>query len=84
MQTLRTGSIGPLEHPQRESYWGNVNPIDPCSVCDEAKRYVAALTFVYQRSRSADIGVARLFNTYGPRMRYVDDTIDALVALDPP
>jgi dTDP-glucose 4,6-dehydratase len=62
----------PLEHPQRESYWGNVNPVGPRSVYDEAKRYAEALTFAYQRARSADVGVARIFNTYGPRMRSDD------------
>lgn len=62
----------PLEHPQRESYWGNVNPVGPRSMYDEAKRFAEALTFSYQRARSADVGVARIFNTYGPRMR-VDD-----------
>jgi dTDP-glucose 4,6-dehydratase len=104
----------PLQHPQPETYWGNVNPVGPRSVYDEAKRYAEALTFAYHRVRSADVGVARIFNTYGPRMRsddgrmvptfcrqalagepitvtgsgqqtrslcYVDDTVDALVAL---
>jgi dTDP-glucose 4,6-dehydratase len=104
----------PLQHPQPETYWGNVNPVGPRSVYDEAKRFAEALTFAYQRGRSADVGVARIFNTYGPRMRaddgrmvptfcrqalagepitingtgqqtrslcYVDDTIEALVAL---
>lgn len=59
----------PLQHPQAETYWGNVNPIGPRSVYDEAKRFAEALTFAYRRDRSADIGVARIFNTYGPRMR---------------
>jgi dTDP-glucose 4,6-dehydratase len=104
----------PLQHPQAETYWGNVNPVGPRSVYDEAKRFAEALTFAYQRVRSADVGVVRIFNTYGPRMRsddgrmvptfcrqalagepitvhgtgqqtrslcYVDDTVDALVAL---
>lgn len=62
----------PLEHPQRETYWGNVNPIGPRSVYDEAKRFAEALVFAHQRVRSTDVGVARIFNTYGPRMR-VDD-----------
>jgi nucleoside-diphosphate-sugar epimerase len=62
----------PLEHPQPETYWGNVNPIGPRSVYDEAKRFAEALTFAYQRARSADVGVARIFNTYGPRMRSDD------------
>jgi dTDP-glucose 4,6-dehydratase len=104
----------PLQHPQPETYWGNVNPVGPRSVYDEAKRFAEALTFAYRRVRSADVAVARIFNTYGPRMRaddgrmvptfctqalagkpitvtgtgeqtrslcYVDDTVDALVAL---
>jgi dTDP-glucose 4,6-dehydratase len=62
----------PLEHPQREGYWGNVNPIGPRSVYDEAKRYAEALTFAYLRERGLSIGVARIFNTYGPRMRADD------------
>ena len=62
----------PLEHPQRESYWGNVNPIGPRSVYDEAKRYAEALTFATQRERGVSVGVARIFNTYGPRMRADD------------
>jgi dTDP-glucose 4,6-dehydratase len=62
----------PLQHPQPETYWGNVNPIGPRSVYDEAKRFAEALTFTYQRVRSADVGVARIFNTYGPRMRSDD------------
>lgn len=65
----------PLQHPQTESYWGNVNPVGPRSVYDEAKRFAEALTFAYQRSRSADVGVARIFNTYGPRMRPDDGRI---------
>ncbi|WP_198529461.1 NAD-dependent epimerase/dehydratase family protein [Mycolicibacterium elephantis] len=104
----------PHEHPQPETYWGNVNPVGPRSVYDEAKRFAEALTFAYHRGRAADVAVARIFNTYGPRMRpddgrivptfcaqalagepitvngtgvqtrslcYVDDTVDALVAL---
>jgi dTDP-glucose 4,6-dehydratase len=62
----------PLEHPQTETYWGNVNPIGPRSVYDEAKRYAEALTFAHRRERGADVGVARIFNTYGPRMRSHD------------
>jgi dTDP-glucose 4,6-dehydratase len=62
----------PLEHPQTETYWGNVNPIGPRSVYDEAKRFAEALTFAYRRARDADVGVARIFNTYGPRMRSHD------------
>jgi dTDP-glucose 4,6-dehydratase len=59
----------PLEHPQCESYWGNVNPIGLRSVYDEAKRYGEALAFAYRRERGTDVGVARIFNTYGPGMR---------------
>jgi dTDP-glucose 4,6-dehydratase len=62
----------PLEHPQPETYWGNVNPVGPRSVYDEAKRFAEALTFAYLRDRSADVGVVRIFNTYGPRMRSDD------------
>ncbi|ORW44883.1 epimerase [Mycobacterium paraense] len=59
----------PESHPQRESYWGNVNPVGPRSMYDEAKRYAEALTFTYHRLGRADVGVARIFNTYGPGMR---------------
>ncbi|PRX48604.1 dTDP-glucose 4,6-dehydratase [Prauserella shujinwangii] len=62
----------PLEHPQREGYWGNVNPVGPRSVYDEAKRYAEALTMAYRRERDADVAIARIFNTYGPRMRAGD------------
>jgi dTDP-glucose 4,6-dehydratase len=62
----------PHQHPQPETYWGNVNPVGPRSVYDEAKRFAEALTFAYRRGRSADVGVARIFNTYGPRMRSDD------------
>ncbi|MBO0866043.1 MAG: GDP-mannose 4,6-dehydratase, partial [Mycobacterium sp.] len=62
----------PLAHPQHESYWGNVNPIGPRSVYDEAKRFAEALVFAYHRSRTTDVAVARIFNTYGPRMRTDD------------
>lgn len=62
----------PLEHPQTETYWGNVNPIGPRSVYDEAKRYAEALTFAHRRQYDTDVGVARIFNTYGPRMRSHD------------
>jgi dTDP-glucose 4,6-dehydratase len=62
----------PLEHPQRESYWGNVNPIGPRSVYDEAKRFGEALAFAYRREHGVDIGVIRIFNTYGSRMRSSD------------
>jgi dTDP-glucose 4,6-dehydratase len=59
----------PLEHPQRESYWGNVNPVGPRGVYDEAKRFAEALTTAYRTSRGADTAIVRIFNTYGPRMR---------------
>jgi dTDP-glucose 4,6-dehydratase len=59
----------PLTHPQNENYWGNVNPIGPRSVYDEAKRFAEALVFAHYRSEGADVAVARIFNTYGSRMR---------------
>jgi len=59
----------PLRHPQREDYWGNVNPVGPRSVYDEAKRYAEALTTAYRNSRDVNTGIVRIFNTYGPRMR---------------
>jgi len=59
----------PAEHPQREEYWGNVNPVGPRSVYDEAKRYAEALTTAYRNSRRTDTAIVRIFNTYGPRMR---------------
>jgi dTDP-glucose 4,6-dehydratase len=59
----------PLEHPQREEYVGHVNPIGPRSVYDEGKRYAEALTAAYRRSRGANTAIARIFNSYGPRMR---------------
>ncbi|MGI9659362.1 MAG: UDP-glucuronic acid decarboxylase family protein [Gaiellaceae bacterium] len=59
----------PLVHPQPESYWGNVNPIGPRGVYDEAKRYAEALTMAYHRQQGVDTTIARIFNTYGPRMR---------------
>jgi dTDP-glucose 4,6-dehydratase len=62
----------PLEHPQRESYWGNVNPIGPRSVYDEAKRFGEALTAAFHREHDARAGIVRIFNTYGPRMRQRD------------
>src|SRR4051794_19770074 len=62
----------PAVHPQQESYWGNVNPVGPRSVYDEAKRYAEALTASYRREGLVDAVIVRLFNTYGPRMR-VDD-----------
>ncbi|OBK55752.1 epimerase [Mycobacterium kubicae] len=62
----------PEQHPQRETYWGNVNPVGPRSVYDEAKRYAEALVFAYRRLGRVDAGVARIFNTYGPGMRADD------------
>jgi dTDP-glucose 4,6-dehydratase len=62
----------PLEHPQHESYWGNVNPIGPRSVYDESKRFAEALTAAYRREGRADAAIVRIFNTYGPRMRLDD------------
>ena len=62
----------PLVHPQPETYWGNVNPIGPRSVYDEGKRFAEALAFAYHREYNVSIGVARIFNTYGPRMRSTD------------
>ena len=59
----------PLEHPQKESYWGNVNPIGPRGVYDESKRYAEAMTMAYHRQQGVDTCIARIFNTYGPRMR---------------
>jgi dTDP-glucose 4,6-dehydratase len=62
----------PLIHPQPESYWGNVNPIGPRGVYDEAKRYSEALTMAYHRQQGVDTSIVRIFNTYGPRMRPFD------------
>jgi dTDP-glucose 4,6-dehydratase len=59
----------PLQHPQRESYWGNVNPIGPRGVYDEAKRYAEAMAMAYHKQQGVDTCIARIFNTYGPRMR---------------
>lgn len=62
----------PLEHPQRETYWGNVNPIGPRGVYDEAKRFAEAMTVAYHRYHGLDTKIVRIFNTYGPRMRVND------------
>ena len=62
----------PLEHPQRESYWGNVNPVGPRGVYDEAKRVAEALTVAYHSAHGVNTKIARIFNTYGPRMRLND------------
>ena len=65
----------PLEHPQKETYWGHVNPNGPRSVYDEAKRYAEAVTFAYRRTKKVDVRVARIFNTYGPRMNLRDGRV---------
>ena len=62
----------PLEHPQKESYWGNVNPVGPRGVYDEAKRFAEAMTMAYHRYHGVDTKIVRIFNTYGPRMRVRD------------
>lgn len=62
----------PLEHPQKESYWGNVNPVGPRGVYDEAKRFAEAITMAYHRYHGLDAKIVRIFNTYGPRMRIND------------
>jgi dTDP-glucose 4,6-dehydratase len=62
----------PLEHPQKETYWGNVNPIGPRGVYDEAKRFAEAMTTAYHRYHGVDAKIVRIFNTYGPRMRIND------------
>ena len=62
----------PLEHPQKETYWGNVNPIGPRGVYDEAKRFAEAMTTAYHRYHDVDTKIVRIFNTYGPRMRVND------------
>jgi dTDP-glucose 4,6-dehydratase len=62
----------PLEHPQREEYWGNVNPVGPRGVYDEAKRFAEAMTMAYHRFHGVDTRIVRIFNTYGPRMRLTD------------
>ena len=65
----------PLEHPQRESYWGNVNPVGPRSVYDEAKRFAEALMMAYNRSRGVNTHLVRIFNTYGPRLHPSDGRV---------
>ncbi|HEY1910994.1 MAG TPA: UDP-glucuronic acid decarboxylase family protein [Vicinamibacterales bacterium] len=62
----------PLEHPQKETYWGNVNPVGPRGVYDEAKRFAEAMTMAYHRFHGVDTKIVRIFNTYGPRMRIND------------
>jgi len=65
----------PLEHPQKESYWGNVNPVGPRSVYDEAKRFGEAMVMAYHRSRGVNTHMARIFNTYGPRLHPGDGRV---------
>lgn len=65
----------PLEHPQKETYWGNVNPVGPRSVYDEAKRFSEAVTAAYRRYHNVDTRIARIFNTYGPRMQLNDGRV---------
>ena len=65
----------PLVHPQPESYWGNVNPIGPRGVYDEAKRFAEAITMAYHRAHDVDTRIVRIFNTYGPRMRPNDGRV---------
>jgi len=62
----------PLVHPQKEEYWGNVNPVGPRGVYDEAKRFAEAITMAYHRAHGIDTKIVRIFNTYGPRMRVKD------------
>ncbi len=62
----------PQVHPQPETYWGNVNPVGPRGVYDEAKRYSEAMTMAYHRQQGVNTSIARIFNTYGPRMRPYD------------
>ena len=63
------------QHPQVEDYWGNVNPVGPRSVYDEAKRFSEAITMAYRRRHDLDVGIVRIFNTYGPRMRATDGRV---------
>ena len=65
----------PLVHPQPETYWGNVNPVGPRAVYDEAKRFAEAVTMAYRRTHQVDTGIVRIFNTYGPRMRPDDGRV---------
>ena len=65
----------PLQHPQTESYWGNVNPIGPRSCYDESKRFAEALTFAYKREHATNTGIIRIFNTYGPRLNPTDGRV---------
>src|SRR5213075_221468 len=65
----------PLAHPQTEEYWGNVNPVGPRGVYDEAKRYMESITMAYHRYHGLDTRIIRIFNTYGPRMRLDDGRV---------
>ncbi|HKA54076.1 MAG TPA: UDP-glucuronic acid decarboxylase family protein [Candidatus Binatia bacterium] len=65
----------PLVHPQKEDYWGNVNPIGPRGVYDEAKRFAEAMTMAYHRTHKVETRIVRIFNTYGPRMRLNDGRV---------
>jgi dTDP-glucose 4,6-dehydratase len=65
----------PKEHPQKESYWGNVNPVGPRGVYDEAKRFAEAMAMAYHRTHGLDVRIVRIFNTYGPRMRLRDGRV---------
>ncbi len=65
----------PLEHPQKETYWGHVNPTGPRGVYDEAKRFAEAITLAYHRYHKVDVRIVRIFNTYGPRMRIHDGRV---------
>ena len=65
----------PLEHPQRETYWGNVNPVGLRSCYDESKRYAEAITMAYHRTYGLQTNIARIFNTYGPRMQLKDGRV---------
>jgi len=65
----------PLIHPQKEDYWGHVNPVGPRSVYDEAKRFAEAMTMAYHRKHKVDTAIIRIFNTYGPRMRLRDGRV---------
>jgi dTDP-glucose 4,6-dehydratase len=65
----------PLVHPQRETYWGNVNSVGPRAVYDEAKRFAETMTMTYHRELGVDVGIVRIFNTYGPRLRAADGRV---------
>ena len=65
----------PLEHPQKETYWGHVNPVGPRSVYDEAKRFAEAVTMAYRRYHNVDTRILRIFNTYGPRLQLNDGRV---------